>query len=930
MAEVKQVTLKRFNGTDEDTLHPTTEWDQVENKPSTFTATAHTLNSHTDVNASPTDGQALVWDGTNSLWVAGEGGGGSASVTISATAPTSPEEGDLWWDSTDGNLYIYYNDGTSSQWVEASAGMGGAVDKADLQNLYIYGKASVAITKGQAIQFAGAEGDHILIKPAVQSEINANPDYMIGIADSDLSIGVFGYVIVNGRLTLDTSTYTMAAVSVSGVGTGEFVVRTMLLSREIHEVIGLQTALDGKAALSHTHAISDVTGLQTALDGKATPADITTAIDDLVDLAPGSLDTLNELAAALGDDANFASTVTTSLAGKSNVGHTHTKSEITDFAHTHDDRYYTETESDSRFVNVTGDTITGSLRVDGSVEIGGDLEVVGNSIGFIDTAFDAKIEVSDANPGGTGAVFDFFGDGVSRNATLSAEQFDGNAATTTKLATARNIALSGDVTGNANFDGSGNITISTAVANDSHTHDGRYYTEAEADSRFINASGDTMTGELIIDVTTANRMRLYTEQGTGRIADTFADDSTFKSYIYFDAGTNSNDPGYIMHETSDSETNEGVLHLVPSDDNAYGDYVSIHGTNDPDSVKIHTDGTFEGVTSINGITSTEISYLDGVTSGIQGQLNGKQAAGTYNTIIGTDSDINTSGSTIIDNIYVTDGVITSMGTRTLTLADLGYTGATNANYITNNNQLTNGAGYTTYSANQTLNTSSNPTFNQIYANGWFRNNQSGEGLYNQANAMHWYSTSNIEYSIYSLQNSTRIKFMTSGGNTRGYVNADNNNNIGFLDENGNWGLRVDNSVNTILTGGLVIEGSINSGGSESASEYEAAGTNIILKGDGSGRSGIFFQSERDGTNINHSSDFGYIQFHPYGRDGTSGEANELLIGVSNDSTDHLIFNTPTADGLRFRIGASGTDYNVWHGANLTFALSGSQLTITTS
>ena len=37
----------------------------------------------------------------------------------------------------------------------------------------------------------------------------------------------------------------------------------------ISQVTGLQTALDGKAALSHTHAISQVTGLQTALDGKA-------------------------------------------------------------------------------------------------------------------------------------------------------------------------------------------------------------------------------------------------------------------------------------------------------------------------------------------------------------------------------------------------------------------------------------------------------------------------------------------------------------------------------------------------------------------------------------------------------------------------------------------------------------------------------------
>ena len=48
-----------------------------------------------------------------------------------------------------------------------------------------------------------------------------------------------------------------------------------------------------------------------------------------------------------------------------------------------------------------------------------------------------------------------------------------------------------------------------------------------------------------------------------------------------------------------------------------------------------------------------------------------QLSGTYNTIIGTDSDINTSGATIIDNLYMTDGVLTSHGTRVLTAADLG-------------------------------------------------------------------------------------------------------------------------------------------------------------------------------------------------------------------------------------------------------------------
>jgi hypothetical protein len=42
----------------------------------------------------------------------------------------------------------------------------------------------------------------------------------------------------------------------------------------------------------------------------------------------------------------------------------------------------------------------------------------------------------------------------------------------------------------------GSITITATVANDSHTHDTRYYTESEADSRFVNASGDTITGTL--------------------------------------------------------------------------------------------------------------------------------------------------------------------------------------------------------------------------------------------------------------------------------------------------------------------------------------------------------------------------------------------------------------------------------------------------
>ena len=43
----------------------------------------------------------------------------AAAVIISATVPVSPAVGSLWFDSVGGQLYLYYSDGNSSQWVPA-------------------------------------------------------------------------------------------------------------------------------------------------------------------------------------------------------------------------------------------------------------------------------------------------------------------------------------------------------------------------------------------------------------------------------------------------------------------------------------------------------------------------------------------------------------------------------------------------------------------------------------------------------------------------------------------------------------------------------------------------------------------------------------------------------------------------------------------
>jgi len=61
-----------------------------------------------------------------------------------------------------------------------------------------------------------------------------------------------------------------------------------------------------------------VSGLATpsATSDAATKGYVDTQVANLVDSAPGTLDTLNELAAALGDDPNYATTITNALAAK--------------------------------------------------------------------------------------------------------------------------------------------------------------------------------------------------------------------------------------------------------------------------------------------------------------------------------------------------------------------------------------------------------------------------------------------------------------------------------------------------------------------------------------------------------------------------------------------------------------------------------------
>ena len=79
----------------------------------------------------------------------------------------------------------------------------------------------------------------------------------------------------------------------------------------------IQTELSSYAPVS-SPALTDTPTAPTAVASTnttqiATTAYVTTAVSNLIDSAPALLNTLDELAAAIGDDANYAATITTAL-----------------------------------------------------------------------------------------------------------------------------------------------------------------------------------------------------------------------------------------------------------------------------------------------------------------------------------------------------------------------------------------------------------------------------------------------------------------------------------------------------------------------------------------------------------------------------------------------------------------------------------------
>lgn len=263
-----------------------------------------------------------------------------------AGAPSALKSAELAHNEVDDTLYVGKGDDGSGNAtsVIALAGRGAFVDLANAQTV---AGAKTFSTVPKTSQDASG-GTDLVRKSQLDTLLGAKA----ALASPALTGTPTAPTAAAATNTTQIATTAFVQTALAGLGAGDMLKSVYDTTNngkvdvaEVAETVAW-TGITGKPSsftpAAHTHATSEVTGLDAALAAKAplaspaltgtptaptavagtnstqlaTTAFVAAAVSALINGSPGALDTLNELAAALGNDANFSSTVTNALAGK--------------------------------------------------------------------------------------------------------------------------------------------------------------------------------------------------------------------------------------------------------------------------------------------------------------------------------------------------------------------------------------------------------------------------------------------------------------------------------------------------------------------------------------------------------------------------------------------------------------------------------------
>ena len=239
---------------------------------------------------SPTNGQIYenyIYNATVGTWQLVSIDNIYTGAVIDTTPPGSPVAGDMWWDSDDGKLFIYYNDGTSSQWVNASgpsvavqdtapAGYEGQLwlDSTD-GSMYVY----YTDPGGANAQWIGAVSNNNTAGNIIQVVSTTKTDTF----SASVTTGAFTPNITGLEATItprSTSSKILVQVSVDGAISLNFGIVAVQLQRDgsplgIADAEGVRSQMTAQW-VSNVNASSDIGNAnKTFLDSPGTTASVT-------------------------------------------------------------------------------------------------------------------------------------------------------------------------------------------------------------------------------------------------------------------------------------------------------------------------------------------------------------------------------------------------------------------------------------------------------------------------------------------------------------------------------------------------------------------------------------------------------------------------------------------------------------------------------
>ena len=357
-------------------------------------------------------------------------------------------------------------------------------------------------------------GDNITIAPDA-----TNDKITISAKDSTYNLGSFGITATATELNkLDGVTATTTEINyIDGT--------TSNIQEQLDNKVPTSRTINGKAlssniTLSASDIGADASGTaQTKADSALASAKAYTdsVKNDLLNGAGSAYDTLKELGDLIDTNVDAIDALEIVAVNKADKGHTH------------DDRYYTETEINSK-ISTLNTSISGKANSSHSHAI--------SDVTNLQSTLDSKAASSHTHK--------YAGSSSAGGAATSAN----------KLAVARTISLTGDITGSTTFDGSGDVSITTVINDDSHNHTianiDNLQTSLDGKQSTINGGASTITSSNL----TANRALI--SNSSGKVA-------------------------------------------------------------------------------VSAVTNTELGYLDGVTSNVQTQLDGKSNTGHTHSYAGSSS-----------------------------------------------------------------------------------------------------------------------------------------------------------------------------------------------------------------------------------------------------------------------------------------------------